>query len=150
MHKSIKLALEEQQWSLIDDLEVYFFWNESKLKNSGQIHIKSAKHTIGFCNGEIVDFLVDTKHGNLLIINDSQLKPPARKNAIADDIWRSLNKEYPNIEDFGVRHRPLFNLLKIKKTTVLPGKKVRACDYLPNIKEHRFAISVDLRKIMTW
>ena len=146
MIKTVSQAIEEKEWSKIP-IEVYFYWNEDKLDNSGQVHIRSKKK-IGFISGDIVDIYIDIENDYILILNDSQLKPPGRNKANKEDVWRILTQGKKKIQDFDFKHRPLFDLLDINKTITLPAIKVRASNYMmcdPN----RFAILVDLGKLYT-
>lgn len=143
MFKSIKDALIEQEWAAID-IEVYFFWNELKLENSGQVHIKSNKSIIGFKDGEKVNVFVDPKLDNVIIISTGIIRTPGEK-AKETDNWRILTQGKLKNQDFDFKHRPLFRVLKIKSAVSFKGKKVRASDYIAGVKHDQFAIVASIR-----
>jgi len=145
MFKSVQEALIDQEWAAID-IEVYFYWNEEKLDNSGQIHIKS-KNKIGFFDGEIVEIKVDMKYETMLIISTNLMRIPGKK-AKEIDSWRTLTQGTLKYEDFDFKHRPLFTLLNITETVKIKGKKIRLTDFVPGFEPDQFAIMVDLRQIL--
>lgn len=120
---------------------MYFYWNDKKLKNSGQIHIKS-EHKIGFFDGEIVNIFVDGTR--VLIVSTGIMRDPKQK-AKPHDIWRSLTQEYVDKQDFDFKHRPLFKLLNFQFTTTFKAIKVRACDYIEGVDHDKFAILVNTK-----
>ena len=140
MFKSVQDALEEQEWSEIP-IEVYFYWNVNKLKNSGQIHIKS-KSKIGFFDGEIVHIYVDGTQ--VLIVSTGTMRTPGEK-AKDKDIWRVLTQGNLKVQDFDFKHRSLLKLLKIQFPVNFKAKKVRVCNYVKGIGRDTFGILVDTK-----
>lgn len=139
MFKKVQDALLDQQWASIP-IEVYFYWNEDKPKNSGQVHIRS-KSKIGFFDGEKVNIFVD--RSNVLIVSTGEMRKPNEKAKDTDN-WRVLTQGKLKNEDFDFKHRPLFKLLKFQFPVSFKGKKVRASDYIDGCTTNQFAIIVDM------
>ena len=135
MFNLVQHEIEEKQWGNIP-IQVYFFWNEKKLTNSGQIHIRS-RQKIGFSSDDFVDVYIDMENCQLIIINGSKFKPPHKQKANDVDVWRSIAQGNKKSQDFDFKYRPIFNLLNIKKLLLYQVKKLE----LPSTLDKRMILN---------